>query len=61
MQNVSKRILVAEDNPGLAHVLQFNLERSGFDVAVAHDGRRLWDLPNERSLTSSLPTRKCRG
>ena len=42
MPSTSKRVLVAEDNLGLAHVLQFNLERSGFDVAVAHDGEEAW-------------------
>ena len=42
MQNMSKRVLVAEDNVGLAHVLQFNLQRNGFDVTVAHDGSEAW-------------------
>ena len=44
MQNVSKRVLVAEDNPGLAHVLQYNLEQNGFDVSVAHDGTEALEL-----------------
>ncbi len=44
MQNVSKRVLVAEDNLGLAHVLQFNLQGSGFDVTVAHDGGQAWEF-----------------
>ena len=44
MQNVSKRVLVAEDNLALAHVLQFNLQRSGFDVTVAHNGGEAWDF-----------------
>ncbi|MFV2065864.1 MAG: response regulator [Pirellulales bacterium] len=43
MQHVSKRALVAEDNFALAHVLQFNLERSGFEVTVAHDGGEAWE------------------
>ena len=33
------RVLVAEDNSVMAHVLQFNLKRAGFDVHVAADGR----------------------
>ena len=44
MPSMSKRVLVAEDNLALAHVLQFNLERHGFDVAVAHDGREAWEI-----------------
>jgi len=32
------RILIAEDNLVMAHVLQFNLERAGFDVHTAGDG-----------------------
>ncbi len=39
MPNASKRVLVAEDNFGLAHVLQYNLEEKGFNVTVAHDGK----------------------
>lgn len=31
-------ILIAEDNRAMSHVLRFNLERAGFDVAVAYDG-----------------------
>lgn len=32
------RVLVVEDNPVLADVLRFNLQRAKFDVTVAHDG-----------------------
>ena len=32
------KILIAEDNLVMAHVLQFNLERAGFDVHAAGDG-----------------------
>lgn len=34
------RILVVEDEPSLADTLRYNLEREGFAVTVAHDGRR---------------------
>ena len=34
------KILIAEDNLVMAHVLQFNLERAGFDVHAAGDGAR---------------------
>lgn len=39
-----KRILVAEDNGALALVVRFNLERAGFQVALARNGREAWDL-----------------
>jgi two-component system, OmpR family, phosphate regulon response regulator PhoB len=49
---VATRILVVEDEPDIAEVLQFNLERAGFSVAVERRGdsaleairRRLPDL-----------------
>lgn len=44
MPSTSKRVLVAEDNLALAHVLQFNLERNGFDVTVALDGGEAWEI-----------------
>ncbi|WP_162006581.1 response regulator [Roseimaritima sediminicola] len=33
-----KHVLVAEDNRVLSDVLRFNLQRAGFEVAVARDG-----------------------
>lgn len=33
-------ILVAEDNRVMGNVIRFNLERSGFDVCLVHDGRQ---------------------
>jgi CheY-like chemotaxis protein len=33
------RILVVEDNLALSNVLRFNLQRAGYDVTVAGDGR----------------------
>jgi len=43
MDNSGKHILVAEDNAALASVVRFNLERAGFRVTVANDGRQAWD------------------
>ena len=34
------RILIVEDNVAMAQVLRFNLERSGYSVSVASDGRQ---------------------
>ena len=40
MNNSEKlRILVAEDNRVMGNVMKFNLERSGFEVVLASDGR----------------------
>jgi CheY-like chemotaxis protein len=43
MNRTTKRVLIAEDNPALAHVLRFNLQRAGLDVTVASDGNQAWD------------------
>lgn len=37
--DTTKRILVAEDNPALATVVQFNLQRAGYEVSVAANGK----------------------
>lgn len=42
MTNGKKRVLLAEDNPGLARVLQFNLQRAGLQVSLQPDGARAW-------------------
>ncbi len=34
-----ERILVVEDEPSLTEVLAYNLQRDGYEVVVAHDGR----------------------
>ena len=39
----SPRVLVAEDDPALAHVVQFNLERHGFRTTHAANGRLAWE------------------
>ena len=44
MVATGKRILVVEDNPALAGVIRFNLERAGFHVTCAKNGREAWRL-----------------
>src|SRR5437867_6054256 len=34
------RILIVEDEPSLADTMRYNLEREGFSVSLAEDGRR---------------------
>jgi CheY-like chemotaxis protein len=50
MNQHASKILVAEDNPGLAHVLRFNLEHNGLDVTVAMDGVEAWDSAQTESF-----------
>lgn len=37
---MSRRVLVAEDEPNIVESLSFLLERAGFEVSVATDGRQ---------------------
>lgn len=39
MSQTRQRLLIAEDNPAAAGVLQFTLSKSGFEVIVATNGR----------------------
>jgi CheY-like chemotaxis protein len=48
MDNNGKHILVAEDNAALASVVRFNLERAGFRVTLASNGREAWDHLQEQ-------------
>jgi two-component system phosphate regulon response regulator PhoB len=55
------RILIIEDERGLTDVLTYNLEREGYDVAVAHDGQEglrkaQMQLPDLILLDLMLPT-----
>lgn len=36
-----KRLLLAEDDPMLASLLKYRLEKGGYDVDLAHDGRQV--------------------
>lgn len=47
MSGNKKQILVAEDNAALARVVSFNLERAGFHVTIANNGRDAWELAQE--------------
>ena len=38
------RVLVVEDNSALANVLKFNLEKSGYEVGLAGNGREAWEM-----------------
>jgi two-component system chemotaxis response regulator CheY len=48
MSTQGKHILIAEDSPGLAKVIAFNLEHAGFDVTVATDGINALEKAKQR-------------
>lgn len=37
-----RRVLVAEDDRGLAELMRVTLEQAGYEVVVAHTGREAW-------------------
>lgn len=39
-----KKILVADDEGDIVEMIAFNLEREGFAVCRAHDGKRAWEM-----------------
>lgn len=47
MESNKKSVLVAEDNPGLAHVMRFNLELLDVNVTVAFDGDQAWQFAQD--------------
>ncbi len=55
------RILIIEDERGLTDVLQYNLQREGYDTIIAHDGQEglrkaQMQLPDLIILDLMLPT-----
>jgi CheY-like chemotaxis protein len=50
MADKGKRLLVVEDHPVEARVIDFVLRQAGYDVTVASDGRTAWDLLNSEEF-----------
>lgn len=50
MESDKKRVLVAEDNAGLAHVMRFNLELLDLEVTVAMDGEQAWQFAQDEDF-----------
>lgn len=50
MDQSTKRVLVAEDNAGLAHVMSFNLRTLGLEVVVAVDGHKAWAAAQDQTF-----------
>lgn len=44
------RVLLAEDNPALAKVTRFSLERAGYQVVVATTGLEAWSLVQREAI-----------
>lgn len=43
---MAKKILVVDDEPSIVTLVKFNLEKSGFEIITAHDGRQAVELCN---------------
>lgn len=43
MSDPTKKILIAEDNPGLARVLAFKMKAAGYTPITCGDGRAAWE------------------
>jgi two-component system chemotaxis response regulator CheY len=50
VDNNKKRVLVAEDNAGLAHVMSFNLRALGLEVAIAANGQIAWEMAQAQAF-----------
>lgn len=46
---MSKRIVIADDEPAITHVIALKLSGAGFETAVAQDGEEAFDLCMEES------------
>lgn len=47
--NASQRILIADDEAHITHILRLKLGRLGYEVHVAHDGEEAWVMARELS------------
>lgn len=47
---MTKRVLLAEDEPNIIESLKFLLERSGYEVGIETNGQRVLDLIRKQDL-----------
>ena len=50
MTDKSAQILLAEDDPSLRTIIQFNLEAAGFRTTPAFNGREAWELAQQNQF-----------
>ena len=61
MSTCKKSVLVAEDNPVLANVLRFNLQRIELNVTVANDGASAWGLAQRQQFDAVITDQEMPG
>ena len=54
MNKQSRKILIAEDNPGLARVLSFKFKASGFEPITCADGQLAWDTFQKEDIIAVI-------
>tara|TARA_R110002049_G_scaffold27321_2_gene94245 strand:- start:459689 stop:460084 length:396 start_codon:yes stop_codon:yes gene_type:complete len=54
MSDTTPRILIAEDNPGLARVLSFKFKSSGFDPITCANGKVAWEAFQTESVAAVI-------
>lgn len=50
----ARRVLLAEDNPALAQVTRFNLQRAGYEVTAVSDGREAWQAVQQEEFEAVI-------
>lgn len=48
------KILLAEDEPFLGKVIKESLEKNGYDVVLANDGKEAWSIFNENNFSMCI-------
>ena len=54
MSDSKTRVLIAEDNPGLARVLSFKFKSSGFDPITCGNGKLAWETFQTESFAAVI-------
>jgi CheY-like chemotaxis protein len=54
MPDEARRVLIVEDNPGLARALAFTFRQAGYQVTACHDGAVAWEILQRDSFDAVL-------
>ena len=60
MRTQAAKILVAEDEDGVRRIFQLFLEKKGYSVMAAEDGKAAYEIYKKRSRTCWFPISICR-